>query len=276
MPELHAPARPTSPDGTPMPATNKDINLPQAITKLRSAQGLCELAARRYKPAARCFLQCHFFEDSEPYLEMVSAVNIAQYGTLCGLATFERAELERMILTNNQFKQFLELDPQLRELVHKFHSSQYAVCLKLLHEMRENLLLDKYIAPHVPSLYLLIRQRAICQFFSPYASVSLERMASAFTSSVQEIEEECMQLILDGQIAARIDSYNKILYARSTDVRAQAFEKALQVGADVQRRTHMLLLRAALVRNGIAVRPAGHRGDRFPAVDFPMDVPPPD
>jgi len=38
----------------------------------------------------------------------------------------------------------------------------------------------------------------------------MRRMASAFNSSVNELEDELMPLILDGQIQARIDSQNKV------------------------------------------------------------------
>ena len=36
----------------------------------------------------------------------------------------------------SSFKLFLELEPQLRDVLYKFHESQYAACLKLLDEMK--------------------------------------------------------------------------------------------------------------------------------------------
>ena len=36
------------------------------------------------------------------------------------------------------------------------------------------------------------------------------KMAQAFNTSVTALEEELMQLILDGRISARIDSHNKV------------------------------------------------------------------
>lgn len=47
-------------------------------------------------------------------------------------------------------------------------------------------------------------------FFSPYLSADMRKMASAFNTSVPNLEDELMQLILDGQIQARIDSHNKV------------------------------------------------------------------
>jgi COP9 signalosome complex subunit 1 len=46
--------------------------------------------------------------------------------------------------------------------------------------------------------------------FSPYLSADLRLMASCFNTSLSALEEEIMNLILDGQIQARIDSHNKV------------------------------------------------------------------
>ena len=46
---------------------------------------------------------------------------------------------------------------------------------------------------------------------SPYMSADMKRMAEAFNTSVTSLEDELMQLILDGQIQARIDSHSKVL-----------------------------------------------------------------
>ncbi len=48
------------------------------------------------------------------------------------------------------------------------------------------------------------------QYFSPYLSADMNKMAAAFNTSVPALEDELMQLILDGQINARIDSHNKV------------------------------------------------------------------
>ena len=44
----------------------------------------------------------------------------------------------------------------------------------------------------------------------------MRRMAEAFNTSVSALEDELMQLILDGQIQARIDSHNKVLILTPT------------------------------------------------------------
>lgn len=63
----------------------------------------------------------------------------------------------------SSFKQFLELEPQLRDVIHQFHQSHYTSCLQTLEEMRENLMLDMYLASHLSKLYKMIRNKALIQ-----------------------------------------------------------------------------------------------------------------
>lgn len=222
------------------------------LTRLKCSAGLASLAKASYKAAARHFLQANF--DYCDFPEIMSPNNVAMYGGLCALATFDRTEIQKNVISSSSFKLFLELEPQLRDIIFKFYESKYASCLKLLDEIKDNLLLDMYIAPHINNLYTEIRNRALIQYFSPYLSADMVKMAAAFNRSVPELENEVMQLILDGQIQARIDSHNKILYAKDTDQRSCTFEKAILMADKYRRRTKMMFLRAAMLKNQIYVK----------------------
>lgn len=222
------------------------------LTKLRCAAGLAELATKKYKSAAKNFLQASF--DHCDFPDMLSPNNVAMYGGLCALASFDRQELLRNVISSSSFKLFLELEPQLRDIIFKFYESKYATCLTLLNEIKDNLLLDLYLAPHISTLYTQIRNRALIQYFSPYLSADMSKMASAFNTTVVDLEDELMQLILDGQIQARIDSHNKILYAKDIDQRSRTFERALAMGREYNRRTAALILRSAMLKNHIHVK----------------------
>ena len=80
---------------------------------------------------------------------------------------------------------------------------RYGQCLKLLQEMKDNLMLDMYLAPHINTLFSMIRNRGLIQYFSPYSSADLHKMANSFNTTVTELENELMKLILDGSIQAR-------------------------------------------------------------------------
>lgn len=55
-----------------------------------------------------------------------------------------------------------------------------------------------------------VRVCACVQYFSPYVSADMTKMAQAFNTTVAALEDELTQLILEGLINARIDSHSKV------------------------------------------------------------------
>lgn len=221
-------------------------------TKINCLAGLHELATRKYNTAADNLVRVKM-DDTHQLTDILSANNVAIYGGLCALASYNREELRRKVLQCADFKLFLELEPQLREAIIRFMESKYPDCLKLLDELKDAFMLDIYLAPHVKPLYKLIRSRAMIQYFTPYISTNLHLMASAFNTTVAELEEELMRLILDGKIQARIDSHNKILYAKDMDPRLLAFDNVMKKGREWQMKATSMILRAACARHGMIV-----------------------
>jgi len=222
------------------------------VTRLKCAGGLADLMTRKYSAAAKQFLAASLDHCECP--DLLSPNNVAIYGGLTALATFDRPELYKQVISSAQFKLFLELEPQLREVIQCFYDSRYGQCLKLLEDMKDNLLLDIYLAPHINTLFSMIRNRGLVQYFSPYSSADLNKMANSFNTTVINLENELMKLILDGSIAARIDSHNKVLLAQDVDQRSQTFSKAVEMAELYQRRARMLVLRSAVLKANISVK----------------------
>lgn len=222
--------------------------------KLKVCSGLAQLANKKYKIAARKFLEVTF-DISNSYNEVVSPQDIAIYGGITALANFDRQELKRKVLDNPEFKNFLELVPDVREMINDFYSSRYASCLNLFEKIKSDLLLDIHLHEHVSGLYEKIRTKALIQYFSPFTSVSLEAMAEAFNTNLAGLERELSKLIMEGSIQARIDSHNKILYARHTDQRNATFQNALKMGEEYQRNAKAMILRMNLMRHDFIVKP---------------------
>lgn len=231
-----------------------DLQDPVVVAKLKVCAGLAHLENRKYKVAARKFLETTF-DLGNNFTEVIAPQDVAIYGGLCALAMFDRHELKTKVLDNTSFKNFLELVPQVRELINDFYGSRYASCLNYLKELRPDLQLDIHLHDHVESLYQKIRNKAIVQYFSPFVSVNLNTMAQAFNTDIPSLEKELSGLILEGSIQARIDSHNQILFARTTNQRSTTFEKALKMGEEYQRNTKAMLFRVNLMRHEFVVRP---------------------
>ncbi|CAA7023005.1 unnamed protein product [Microthlaspi erraticum] len=227
---------------------NTETLEPIVVAKLRCASGLAHLELKKYKLAARKFLDVNP-ELGNSYNEVIAPQDVATYGGLCALATFDRSELKQKVIDNINFRNFLELVPDVRELINDFYSSRYASCLAYLESLKGNLMLDIHLHDHVDTLYDQIRKKALIQYTLPFVSVDLSRMADAFKTSVSGLEKELEALITDNQIQARIDSHNKILYARHADQRNATFQKVLQMGNEFDRDVRAMMLRANLLKH---------------------------
>ena len=93
------------------------------IIRLKCAGGLADLMTRKYSAAAKQFLAASLDHCDCP--DLISPNNVAIYGGLTALATFDRAELFKQVISSTQFKLFLELEPQLRDVIQCFYDSRY-------------------------------------------------------------------------------------------------------------------------------------------------------
>jgi len=230
---------------------NQTNDLQLVQTQMQCALGLADLMCSNYRRAALKFLDCSLDHCGS---DLISHQNVATYTGLCAMATFNRSELHQKILKSSSFKSFLELDPNLRQILTDFNASKYGQSLKMLEELRETLLCDLYLSRHVESLFDKIRKKAMVQYFSPYSSADLNVMASAFNVSVSRLEHELMSLILDGQLQAKIDSHNKVLISQNVDKRNEVYVRVVQMSQEYERKEKMLLFRSAVVKNEIEIK----------------------
>eukprot|EP01133_Synstelium_polycarpum_P010566 gene10566-12291_t len=179
-----------------------------SLAKLRSAVGLANLENGKYNLAAKKFIEAPF-DISGNLSDMLSAQDIAIYGGLCALATFDRAELKKKVIDHPVFRNYLELVPEIRELINDFYNSKYSSCLNYLEKLKPTLQLDLHLHDHLDKLYQRIRSKSLVQYFSPFSSIDLNTMATAFNTTVAALEKEISKLIMDDSISARIDSHNK-------------------------------------------------------------------
>eukprot|EP00967_Tisochrysis_lutea_P155147 scaffold309887_cov33-Tisochrysis_lutea.AAC.1 len=233
-----------------------DVSDQVLFAQLRVAAGLAALDVKNFKVAARNFVDVSV-DLGTSFSDICSVADVALYGGLCALAAFERADLASKVVGNASFRSLLELHPEVRDLVNDFFSSRYASCLSHLDKLKPDLLIDIHLRPHVAQLYADIRSKAMIQYFLPFVSVDMQRMAAAFNVDVVELEKELAALIMAGAIPARIDSQSKVLYARHADQRHATFVKALDMGEAYMWNTKALLLRINLLRADFTVKGSG-------------------
>ncbi|KAJ7829446.1 26S proteasome subunit RPN7-domain-containing protein [Mycena olivaceomarginata] len=229
-------------------------------SKLDFATALANLASGNYQKAAYTFLKLGPAKDFGDWMgKLIAPGDIAIYGVLCALATLPRSVLKTQILENSTFGVYVEQEPYVRELVEAYLSSNFKTVLELLNRYSARHALDIYLAPHIAALANMIRNWAVVLYFQPFASIKLERMSGAFGWTVGEVEEQVVALIQSGDIHGRVDSQNKILYARQTDHRAELFARAIKAARDIQSTNRKVLLRMRLQQADLTIKaPKGY------------------
>lgn len=244
---------------------------PSLANQLKCWVALAYLYDRKYKVAARRFLDVKLDKLPQNINQTITANDIAKYATLLALAEFDRNELKSKVLSNPDFALFLEKEPTMLELAKSFYESQYGKCMSILSKVVPDLRLDLRLGEHIDTLAKNIRARALIQYFTPFSSVDMVEMAKAFDMTVLSLEKELADLIVSGSISARIDSHNKRLHATESDQRSATFTKSYHAGDAFRSQAMAMLLRVNLIRNGFVVK--GGKGQGLPAgLEF-MDIP---
>ncbi|SPP89786.1 COP9 signalosome complex subunit 1 [Drosophila guanche] len=133
-------------------------NLSQKVPpRLNCAAGLANMGLKIYKTAAHCFLLIPF--DRYDFDNIVAPEDVSYYAGLCALATLDQEMLDLGVINSEGFRPFFQLSPLVLSLLTTFHAGDLDHCLLLLHQIEDHVRLDYYLAPHVDTLFDMIKVR---------------------------------------------------------------------------------------------------------------------
>ncbi|KAF2501278.1 PCI-domain-containing protein [Lophium mytilinum] len=230
---------------------------------INACMGLTHMCGNNFRDAARVFLNVSpSFITSEPvaainfHKEVLTGNDVAVYGGLCALASMDRTELQERVLSDTDFRQFLELEPHIRRAISAFCSSKYSACLQILEEYRADYLLDIYLGPVVTDIYHRIRTKSIVQYFKPFSCVSLDEMAKKFQVKDEgyPIEDELTSMITGGILNARIDLVEGLLISPAKNPRHVVHSDALKMAQNYDHTLRLRLTRLNMQNAGMEVR----------------------
>lgn len=231
-------------------------------TKLDFASALSNLGQGNYEKAANLFLKLGSVKELGDWAgKLIAPGDIGIAGTLCALASLPRSAIKSQLLENESFSIYIEHEPHVREIVEAYMASKFSTVLDLLERHSTRHVVDIHFGQHVKNLTDLIKSRALVLYFQPFSSIKLERMATAFGWTIQQVEEQVVNLIQAGEIRGRVDSQNKILKAKETDPRSELFDRALRSGKEMQATNRKLLLRMRLQQADLIVKAPKNRGE---------------
>lgn len=182
---------------------------------LKIAHGIAYLGQERYAEAASSFLAANGSIPYTTYNDIASPNDVAVYGGLLALATMNREDLQTRVLDNPSFRDFLQLEPQIRRAVSQFVTGRYSDCIATLEAYRADYMLDIYLQKHIPKLYADIRNKCIVQYLIPFSCVTLDTLEAAFGTPEAPIEEQLVAMIKSGALRAKVNSIDRVRMTRS-------------------------------------------------------------
>ncbi|KAF5350711.1 hypothetical protein D9756_008566 [Leucocoprinus leucothites] len=229
-------------------------------SRLELASALSHLGQGNYEKAAQSFLRVGAAKELGDWIgKLITPSDIAIYTTLCALAAMSRSAIKAQLLDNAVFGLYIEQEPYIRELLEAYINSNFKTALELLSKYSTRHYIDVHLSQHVSELMNKIKNSAVVLYFQPFASIKLDRMAEAFGWTVDMVEQHVVTLIQSGEIQGRVDSQNKVLYAKKTDYRGDLFARTMQAGNDIISANRKVLLRMRLQQADLIVKlPKGH------------------
>lgn len=220
--------------------------------------GNAQEAAVRFIQTAPSYLTLDQTAGIQWNKEILTGNDIAVYGGLCALASMNRSELQSQVLSNNDFRNFLELEPHIRRAISLFCSSKYSACLEILESYRTDYLLDIFLAPVVREFYRAIRTKCIVEYFIPFSCVTLDEMAKRFqtTGEADNIQDELLEMISSGCLNARIDLVDRLLISPPTNPRYTAHAEALAMAENYDHQLRLRLFKMNMLNAGLEIRPS--------------------
>lgn len=193
--------------------------------KLHVANAVAEMGQSEYAKAAREFLNISPPQPSSSGQSSSSSsrenaatsaahyippADIGLYGVLCAMASFSRPQFKRMVVDNANLRPFLEHTPFLKDVIQDYYNSRFLQALQTLDENATRMRLDIHLSRHVDDVLAKIKDKMVEQYFEPFRSVKLEKMASAFGWNTSALEKTLVRLIQSGSMRARIDKQAQV------------------------------------------------------------------
>ena len=236
-------------------------NDPLIASKFRVASGLSALYANSYREAALKFTDASTTDQltANEFDTVLSAEDIALYGSMLALASLDRDELSRTVLESVHFQQRLELLPWMRNALHHFSRAEYGPFLSILQSKRGEMLLDIHLSSHFDHIFdCIIHNRCLVQYFLPYHTVHLKHTAQSMNMTMEEVECAIERLISQKKLNARINILqNTVRAIPRVDHRVKSCQLVEERLDEVMAQIQGMLLRLGCLQSGVMVTKNG-------------------
>lgn len=182
--------------------------------KFKVYYGLYNLLNRNFKAAGDLFasslatFQC---------TELFSYDKIVNYSIFCALLSFDRNSLEEKILKSTDVIEVKDKCTKAYKLAQNIHNCYYDRIFQDLIEFCDEFLDDLFIGDKISFFLQEIKIRVYNQLLESYSSIKLESMATAFKVTVDFLEKDLNQFLVNERIKCMIDKVDNMVLVRECE-----------------------------------------------------------
>lgn len=199
----------------------------------------------------------HLWENPICSIEELSSISsekdLAFYSIMSGLMHFSRKKFKDDYYSKPYFRILLENFPDMFDLGSTYINFDFDKYFKLLNAFGREFRHDFYFSNQIAGVMQKCKKKVMVTYIIPYKTVDLNEMAESFGMSLEDTERAVAELIVGGEIKARIDSYNKILYTKIDNVKLESFKKAVKVGSDFLKGMESMMLKHYLKKKNVDI-----------------------
>jgi len=223
---------------------NREALTWNTLSQVHACLGLFFLRNKKFSMASSHFLQATRLGN---FSEILSKRDVGVYAALCALAVLNRDSLKAQLLENSKIMGYLNRAPIIKRLANAMHDSKYSIVMATLADLMKDFRLDYYLHSVADAVVDAVRGKALVQYFEPFSSMNLSRMARDFGVALNHIEDELRKAILSGQVKAKIDLANHTLIEHQDVADRHAILKTIvEEGEHFSREAMIVMLNLSL------------------------------
>lgn len=195
--------------------------------KLKVYEALYLMAIREFRSSADLFLNAIATFTAT---ELMSYETCIFYTVALSIVSLDRPSLLKNVVDNPEVLSAVDSVPHLHELMDSLHECRYADFFKALAGISDAIEGDMLLHPHFKYYLKEARVVVYSQYLQSYKSVKLHAMAAAFGVSVEFMDDELANFIVEGRLPAKIDRVDGIVSTTRPDPKNAAYQNAIRHG----------------------------------------------
>jgi len=189
---------------------------PRTTGVIKECGGKMHMRNRSYKEA-----KGDFFEAFKSYDEAgnFKRIRCLKYLVLSSMLMYKEGEIEVNPFEASEakpYKNHSEIEP-MGQLILNFQKDNLAEFERVLKKNKE-IAQEEFIKDFIPDLMKTFRAKILLGLIKPYTRIQLKFIAQELNNEIIDVENLCVDLILDGRLDAQIDQMNNRLNLGSKGV----------------------------------------------------------